>query len=64
MVNITNMQQLHSLIDRGMIKGCGHCNAEFDDDDFAFALETGTCQCCHEILYKGLTDCDMRKEVK
>lgn len=64
MVNITNMQQLKSLIDRDILKGCGYCKAEFDDDDFAFALETGTCQYCHEILYKGLTDCNMRKEVK
>ena len=30
MVNITNIQQLHSLIDRGIIKGCGYCKAEFD----------------------------------
>ena len=62
MVNIVNMQQLHSLIDRGIIKGCGHCNAEFDDDDFAFELETGTCQCCHGILYKGITNEDMEKK--
>lgn len=62
MVNITNMQQLHSLINRGIIKGCGHCNAEFDDNDFAFALETGTCQCCHEVLYKGIADCDMENK--
>ena len=62
MVNITNMQQLHSLIDRGIIKGCGHCNSEFDDDDFAFTLETGICQCCHEVLYKGITACDMENK--
>ena len=62
MVNITNIQQLHSLINRGIIKGCGYCKAEFDDDDFAFALETGTCQYCHEVLYKGITDCDMENK--
>ena len=62
MVKITNIQQLHSLINRGIIKGCGFCKAEFDDDYFAFALETGTCQYCHEVLYKGITDCDMENK--
>lgn len=55
------MQQLKSLIDRGIVKGCGNCNAEFEDDDFAFALETGTCQYCNEVLNKATTDYDMEK---
>lgn len=62
MVNVCNMQQLKSLIDRGIIKSCGNCKAEFEEDDFAFALETGTCQYCHEVLNKAITDYDMEKK--
>lgn len=29
---------------------CFCCDAQFEEDDWAFAAETGTCQYCHEDL--------------
>lgn len=29
---------------------CPHCEAVFEDDDFAYLLETGQCQYCHENI--------------
>jgi len=30
--------------------GCVHCRTVFDDDDFAYVMETGICQYCHTSL--------------
>lgn len=35
-----------------LITKCKHCNAEFEEDDFAYALETGLCQYCHKEIYQ------------
>lgn len=29
---------------------CPHCNATFEDDDFAYLQETGQCQYCQEDI--------------
>lgn len=29
---------------------CPHCNATFEDDDFAYLQETGLCQYCHKDI--------------
>lgn len=56
MVEVDNMKHLHSLIQNRDIKGCGHCKSTFEEDDFAYALETGTCQYCHSVLEELLLD--------
>lgn len=47
---IHDARLLKKLITSGMVKGCAYCGSEFMDDDFAYALETGECQCCHNYL--------------
>lgn len=29
---------------------CPHCEANFEDDDFSYLLETGLCQYCHQEI--------------
>ena len=38
----------------GHVIGCAKCNSEFEEEDFAFALETGTCPYCHKEMDRGL----------
>lgn len=45
--------QLEESIDS--ITGCGTCKSPFEKDDYAFALETGTCPYCHKVLELVLT---------
>ena len=54
-MKVRNAIHLYSLINDRSVKGCANCGAEFEDDDFAFALETGICQHCHKLLDKVIT---------
>ena len=47
---IPDYQQLKLYADAKQIDGCVYCDAIYDESDIAFALETGTCQYCHEKL--------------
>lgn len=49
-MTVTNFVTLHSYIESGFVCGCGDCGVEFEEDDFAFALETGECPYCHDVL--------------
>ena len=52
---IKNMKELHDLIQTKRVKGCAKCNTIFyDDEDFAFVLETGTCPCCNKVMVEVL----------
>lgn len=53
---ISHLQELKSLIDQKVFVGCGCCNGQFAEEDFAFAIETGTCPYCHEVLTKGIVE--------
>lgn len=53
---ISHLQELKSLIDQKILVGCGNCNGQFEKEDFAFAIETGTCPYCHEVLTKGIVE--------
>lgn len=49
-VTAMSMKDLTKLINNGEFSKCRHCHSEYEDDDYAFALETGTCPYCHEII--------------
>lgn len=49
-MTVTNFVTLRSYIESGFVCGCGDCGAGFEEDDFAFALETGECPYCHGRL--------------
>lgn len=51
-VEVENVLSLCQLLDSGKVTGCGHCGSEFEEDDFAFAKETGGCPYCKSILTK------------
>ena len=34
----------------GHVIACAECGAIFEDDDLAYASETGLCQCCHKEI--------------
>lgn len=53
-VNIHDINALRYCIKKDTVAGCGYCEAIFDEDDFAYALETGKCQYCHSTLLKVL----------
>lgn len=53
-VNVHDFKALHYCIEKGTVIGCGYCEAIFEEDDFAFALNTGQCQYCHSTLMKVL----------
>lgn len=53
-VNIHDINSLRYCIKKDTVAGCGYCEAIFEEDDFAYALETGTCQYCHSTLMKVL----------
>ena len=50
MKKVKNMKELMAAIKRNEITGCGSCEADFEEDDFAYAMETGECPYCHEVL--------------
>ena len=43
MVNICTLEQLQVLIGKGIVKGCGCCKSRFEEDDLAYAVQTGKC---------------------
>ena len=53
-INIHDMKALHYCIKKDTVAGCGYCEAIFEEDDFACALETGQCQYCQSVLMKVL----------
>lgn len=42
--------ELSDVVSRYPHVACPYCGGEFEDDDKAFALETGLCQYCHKPL--------------
>ncbi|MCI9077601.1 MAG: hypothetical protein HFH68_01585 [Lachnospiraceae bacterium] len=56
MVNICTLEQLCFLVDKGIVKGCGHCRTVFMEDGLAYAAQTGTCPYCHKKLDKVFTN--------
>ena len=51
---ITGYKQMRKEFESGHVIGCAKCNSEFEEEDFAFALETGTCPYCHKEMDRGL----------
>lgn len=47
---VSNLVTVSYLIDEGKVAGCGHCGNIFEEDDFAFAKETGGCPYCRKTL--------------
>ena len=54
-VKVHDYGALHYCINKNTIAGCGYCKANFEEDDLAYALETGKCQYCRSILDNVLT---------
>ena len=52
--NVFGYNDLKRELESGKIIGCAKCNAEFEEDDKAFALETGECPYCHKLMDRGL----------
>lgn len=53
--NINGHKDLKEKLESGEVIRCAKCGAIFEEDDGAFAVETGECQYCHELMEKGLT---------
>lgn len=50
--NLTISQLKQTLLcERNIV--CLHCGTEFEEDDYAYAWETGLCQYCHKPLHNG-----------
>lgn len=49
-VQVADLRTLSSYIRQGFVYGCMDCGAQFEEDDLAYALNTGECQYCHKIL--------------
>jgi len=48
--DIKDSYEFFDLFLQGKIDGCLKCGAVFEDDDYAFASETGLCQYCHKTI--------------
>ena len=59
MINVYNVRDLHLFLHKKIIKGCGHCLHTFEEDDYAYAYETGTCQYCHKRISVGIGNEDL-----
>lgn len=49
---MSDLRNVEELLRDGVILSCEKCNANFYDDDVAFAMETRTCPYCHEVIEK------------
>ncbi len=52
--NVFGYKDLKEKLESGKVIDCAKCNSEFEEDDKAFALETGTYPYCHKEMDRGL----------
>ena len=48
--DIKDSYEFFDLLLQGKIVGCLKCGMNFEEDDYAYASETGLCQYCHQII--------------
>jgi ssDNA-binding Zn-finger/Zn-ribbon topoisomerase 1 len=50
------MKQEKFSFEKEFENGCTYCHSKFEEDDFAFLLETGKCPYCHHLLLEKFSE--------